>query len=137
MTTKLRSWSCAAALALLSPLALSAQVLIQVKDLESGEIIGSVRPGGSFTVYEGDEVRLIMSVAGRGGRTLYPQTEFWEGQPNAGCIRITRASVENANATVKAVCSGRSESISYEIVEDIGLDDGWMEGSITLRVSDE
>src|SRR5690242_4834224 len=64
VTKNLRSWSCAAALALLSPLALSAQVLIQVKDIESGEIIGSIRPGGSFTIYEGDEVRLIMSVGG-------------------------------------------------------------------------
>jgi hypothetical protein len=137
VTKNLRSWSCAAALALLSPLALSAQVLIQVKDVESGEIIGSIRPGGSFTIDEGDEVRLIMSVGGRGGRTLYPQTEFWESQPNRGCLRITRASVENANATLKAVCSGRSESIGYSIVEDIGLDDEWTEGSVTLRVSDE
>lgn len=137
MTTKLRSWSCAAALAVLSPLALSAQVQIQVKDLDTDEIIGTVQPGGSFTLSEGDRVRLIMTAQGR-GRTLYPETEYWEGQPNGGCVRITRASIENANATVEAVGSGgRSESIGYRIVEDIGLSGRWVEGSITLRIESE
>jgi hypothetical protein len=79
-------------------------------------------------------VRLIMTAQGR-GRTLYPQTEYWESQPGGGSVRITRASVENANATVEAVGAGRSESIGYRIVEDIGLSDRWTEGSITLRVS--
>lgn len=137
MKAKFLSWSCAAALAMLSPLALSAQVQIQVKDLDTDEIIGTVQPGGSFTLSEGDRVRLIMTAQGR-GRTLYPQTEYWEGQPNGGCVRITRASIENANATVEAVGSGgRSENIGYRIVEDIGLSNRWVEGSITLRIENE
>jgi len=120
---------------MLFPLALAAQsVQIQVKDLDTDEVIGTVQPGGSFTLSEGDRVRLIMTAQGR-GRTLYPQTEYWEGTPNGGCVRITRASIENANATVEAVGSrGRSESIGYRIVEDIGLSSRSLEGSITLRI---
>ena len=135
VTAKFWSWSCAAALAVLFPLTLSAQsVQIQVKDLDTDEVIGTVQPGGSFTLSEGDRVRLIMTAQGR-GRTLYPQTEYWEGQPNGGCVRITRASIENANATVEAVGSGgRSENIGYRILEDIGLSNRWVEGSITLRI---
>jgi hypothetical protein len=122
---------------LLFPLTLAAQsVQIQVKDLDTDEVIGTVQPGGSFTLSEGDRVRLIMTAQGR-GRTLYPQTEYWEGTPNGGCVRITRASIENANATVEAVGSrGRSESIGYRIVEDIGLSSRSVEGSITLRIAE-
>lgn len=137
VATKLRWWSCAAALTVLFPLALGAQVQIQVKDLDTDEIIGTVQPGGSFTLSEGDRVRLILTAPGR-GRTLYPQTEYWEGEPNGGCVRITRASVENANATVEAVGTrSRSERIGYRILEDIGLAERWLEGSITLRIEDE
>jgi hypothetical protein len=137
VTAKFRSWSCAAALTMLFPLTLAAQsVQVQVKDLDTDEIIGTVQPGGSFTLSEGDRVRLIMTVQGR-GRTLYPQTEYWEGTPNGGCVRITRASIENANATVEAVGSrSRSESIGYRIVEDVGLSSRALEGSITLRIAE-
>lgn len=133
-----RSLSFAAALAALFPLALSAQtVRIEVKDLDTDEILGTVQPGGSFTLSEGDRVRLIMTAQGR-GRTLYPQTEYWEGEPRGGCVRITRASVENANATVEVFGSGgRSERIGYRILEDVGLPDRSLEGSITLRIEDE
>jgi hypothetical protein len=121
----------------LFPLALGAQVQIQVKDLDTDEILGTVQPGGSFTLSEGDRVRLIMTAPGR-GRTLYPQTEYWEGEPNGGCVRITRASIENANATVEAVGTrSRAERIGYRIVEDVGLAERWLEGSITLNVEEE
>jgi hypothetical protein len=121
----------------LFPLALGAQVQIQVKDLDTDEIIGTVQPGGSFTLSEGDRVRLIMTAPGR-GRTLYPQTEYWEGEPNGGCVRITRASIENANATVEAVGTrSRSERVGYRILEDVGLAERWLEGSITLNVEEE
>ena len=54
-----RSLSFAAALAALFPLMLSAQtVRIEVKDLDTDKIIGTVEPGGSFTLSEGDRVRL-------------------------------------------------------------------------------
>jgi hypothetical protein len=127
-----RVWSFACALALLAPLAVAAQE-IQVKDVESGEIIDTVGPGGTITLSEGDEVRLIMSVQAK-GRTYYPQTEYWEGQPNGGAVKITRASVENANATIEAVAGGRSEAIGYRILEDVR---GRLEGSVTIRVEAE
>ncbi len=127
-----RALSVAAALALLAPLTVAAQT-IEVKDLDTDEIIESVGPGGTITLSKGDRVRLIMSVPAK-GRTYYPQTEYWEGTPNGGSVRITRASVENANATVEAVASGRSETIGYRILEDVR---GRLEGSVTIRVEND
>ena len=127
-----RALSFACALALLGPLTIAAQE-IQVKDLDTDEIIETVGPGGTITLAPGDRVRLIMSVHAK-GRTYYPQTEYWEGQKNGGAVRITRTSVENANATVEAVAGGRSESIGYRILEDVRAR---TEGSVTIRVEDE
>ncbi len=130
MRNRVLSFACG--LALLAPLTIVAQQ-IQVKDVESGEIIETVGPGGTITLSEGDEVRLIMSVEAK-GRTYYPQTEYWEGQPNGGAVKITRASVENANATIEAVAGGRSENIGYRILEEVR---GRLEGSVTIRVEAE
>lgn len=132
MRMKDRVLSFACALALLGPLTIAAQE-IQVKDLDTDEIIDTVGPGGTITLAEGDHVRLIMTVNAK-GRTYYPQTEYWEGQRNGGAVRITRASVENANATVEAVASGRSETIGYRILEDVRAR---TEGSVTIRVEDD
>jgi hypothetical protein len=132
MRIRYRALSFACALALLAPLTMVAQE-IQVKDLDTDEIIDTVGPGGTITLSKGDRVRLIMTVQAK-GRTYYPQTEYWEGQSNGGSVRITRASVENANATVEAVASGRSEAIGYRILEDVR---GRTEGSVTIRVESE
>lgn len=130
MRDRVLSFACA--LALLGPLTIVAQE-IQVKDLDTDEIIDTVGPGGTITLSEGDRVRLIMTVHAK-GRTYYPQTEYWEGQRNGGAVRITRASVENANATVEAVAGGRSEAIGYRILEDVRAR---IEGSVTIRVESE
>jgi hypothetical protein len=130
MRDRVLSFACA--LALLAPLTIAAQE-IQVKDLDTDEIIDTVGPGGTITLSQGDRVRLIMSVQAK-GRTYYPQTEYWEGQNNGGAVRITRASVENANATVEAVAAGRSEAIGYRILEDVRAR---IEGSVTIRVEAE
>lgn len=127
-----RALSFACALALLVPLTIAAQE-IQVKDLDTDEIIDTVGPGGTITLSHGDRVRLIMTVHAK-GRTYYPQTEYWEGQKNGGAVRITRTSVENANATVEAVAAGRSESIGYRILEDVRAR---TEGSVTIRVEND
>src|SRR4051794_39016239 len=116
MRMRYRALSFACVLASLAPLTLAAQQ-IQVKDLDTDEVIDTVGPGGTITLSQGDRVRLIMTVNAK-GRTYYPQTEYWEGQSNGGAVRITRASVENANATVEAVAAGRSEAIGYRILED-------------------
>ncbi|MES1241647.1 MAG: hypothetical protein ABUT39_08505 [Acidobacteriota bacterium] len=132
MRMRFRALSFACVLAALAPLTLAAQE-IQVKDLDTDEIIETVGPGGTITLSEGDHVRLIMTVQAK-GRTYYPQTEYWEGQKNGGAVRITRASVENANATVEAVSPGRSETIGYRILEDVRAR---TEGSVTIRVESE
>jgi len=69
-----------------------------------------------------------------GGRAYYPQTEFWESQPNGGAVRITRASVENANVTLKVGAAGRSEKIGFRILEEVR---GRTEGSVTIEVEEE
>lgn len=132
MKLTFRAMIIAGSLALLAPLAVAAQQ-IQVKDLESGDIIETVGPGETITLYPGDEVRLIMSVH-YNGRTYYPQTEYWEGVPSGGAVRITRASVENANATIKAGAAGHWEKIGYRILEDVG---GRTEGSVTIEVVED
>ena len=119
--------------ALLTPVVATAQ-LIEVKDLESGDIVETLEPGDSLTLEPGDEIRLIMSVEAR-GRTRYPQTEYWEGQPGGGCARITNANVENANVTIHAGGGNcRAEQIGFRILEDVP---GELEGYVTIRVEED
>ncbi len=117
-------------------------VEIQVKDLATDEIIATVRPGGTVTLQEGQKVRLIMTALHSGqGRPYYPETEFTEVlQPGRGRVRVTRTSVENANATVEIVNLNDSnrnwtETLRYRIVENISLAKREREGSVTIRVA--
>jgi hypothetical protein len=128
-----RALRCAVALSLLAPLALLAQE-IQIKDLESGTIIDTVEPGGTVILAEGAQIRLIMSVQAK-GRTYYPYTKYWKAQRSAGAVRITHASIENANVTLLAIGgAGSSERINYEITEDVR---GELEGFVTIRIQEE
>ena len=72
MKTTYRALGLIAMLLLLSPLAGFAQrtskslatyhdVQIVVKDLNTGQEIGVIQPGGTFTLNEGQKVRLIMT----------------------------------------------------------------------------
>lgn len=148
-TKKYRAFGLAALVLLLAPLGAFAQkaaqgtfstVEIQVKDLATDEIISTVRPGGTVTLQEGQKVRLIMSALHTGqGRAYYPETEFTELEPGRGRVRVTRTSVENANATVEIVNlpnSNRSwtETLRYKVVEEIAIPNGQREGSVTIRV---
>jgi hypothetical protein len=142
MRTTYKNLSLAAAMALMLPLAALAQsardVRIVVKDLSSDQEIGSILPGGSFTLQEGQRVRLIMTAQGR-GRTLYPQTEFSENEPGRGWVKVTRTNVENANATLEAVRPSntnrnRVETLRYRITEDLGLPNDVRQGTVTIRV---
>jgi hypothetical protein len=139
-------------LLLLSPLAGFAQargfnaqgpyqdVQIQVKDLDSDQIIATVRPGGTITLREGQRVRLIMTADHPGRRGLvYPETEFTEADPGRGWVRVTRTNVDNANATLRIVrptgnTRSRTETLSYRIVENIGMPDSLRQGTINVRV---
>ena len=139
-------------LLLLSPLAGFAQarsfnaqgpyqdVQIQVKDLDSDQIVATVRPGGTITLREGQRVRLIMTADHPGQKGLvYPETEFTEADPGRGWVRVTKTNVENANATLQIVRpSGtnrsRTETLSYRIVESIGMPDSLRQGTINVRV---
>jgi hypothetical protein len=139
-------------LLLLSPLAGFAQarsfnaqgpyqdVQIQVKDLDSDQIVATVRPGGTVTLREGQRVRLIMTADHPGQRGLaYPETEFTEADPGRGWVRVTRTNVDNANATLRIVrptgtTRSRTETLSYRIVENIGMPDSLRQGTINVRV---
>lgn len=142
MRTTYRTLSLAAMLALMLPLSALAQsardVRIVVKDLSSDQEIGSILPGGSFTLQEGQRVRLIMTAQGR-GRTLYPETEFTESEPGRGWVRVTRTNVENANATLETMRPSntnrnRVETLRYRITEDLGLPANVRQGTVTIRV---
>jgi hypothetical protein len=145
-----------AVLLLLSPLAIFAQVRnfdaqgaqgpyqdvqIQVKDLDSDQVIATVQPGGTITLREGQRVRLIMTAdhPGRGKGLVYPETEFTEDEPGRGWVRVTRTNEENANATLQAVRPSiasrrRTETLHYRITEDIGLPSSLRQGTVLVRV---
>ncbi|HVG07862.1 MAG TPA: hypothetical protein VNM67_09155 [Thermoanaerobaculia bacterium] len=149
-----RAWKLVAMLLLLSPLAAFAQVRnfnaqgqgpyqdlqIQVKDLDSDRVIATVQPGGTITLREGQRVRLIMTADHPGQKgIIYPETEFTEADPGRGWVRVTRTNVDNANATLRIVrpsgtIRSRTETLSYRIVENIGIRDSLRQGTINVRV---
>ena len=149
-----RAWGLFAVLLLLCPLAVFAQVnrlnaqgpyqdvQIQVKDLDTERILATVQPGGTLTLREGQRVRLIMTTnrPGLGGDIYYPETEFTENDPGRGWVRVTRTNVDNANATLRIVrpsgttTRNRTETLSYRIVENIGMPDSLRQGTINIRV---
>lgn len=152
MKTINRAWGLIALLVLLSPLAVSAQksaraqgpyhdVEIQVKDLGTGQVIDTVRPGGTITLTEGQRVRLIMTAIhpGQGKGPYYPETRFTETEAGRGWVRVTRTSEENSSATVEIVRPGssnrdRTETLRYQITENVGIPNNLRQGSITIRV---
>jgi len=152
MKTTNRVWGLVALLVLLSPLAAFAQksaraqgpfhdVHIMVKDLSTGQEIGSVRPGGSITLTEGQKVRLIMTAVhpGQGKGPYYPETVFTETEPGRGWVRVTRTSQENSSATVEIIRPGSNnrnttETLNYRITETAGIPNDLRQGSILIRV---
>lgn len=152
MKTTNRVWGLVALLVLLSPLGAFAQksaraqgpfheVRIVVKDLSTGEEIGSVRPGGSVTLTEGQKVRLILTAVhpGQGKGDYYPETVFTETEPGRGWVRVTRTSQENSSATVEIVRPGNNnrnmtEALNYRITENVGIPNDMRQGSILIRV---
>jgi hypothetical protein len=151
-TTTYRVWGLIALLVLLSPLAAFAQksaraqgpyhdVEIQVKDLNTDQVIGTIEPGGTFTLTEGQKVRLIMTAIhpGQGKGPYYPETQFTETEPGRGWVRVTRTSAENASATLEVVRPSsanrnRTETLRYQITENVGIPNNLRQGSITVRV---
>src|SRR5688500_12996081 len=149
MKTIHRALTLVAVLALLSPLAILAQsnrqgpyhdIEIQVKDLDSNQVIGTIQPGGSFALREGQRVRLIMTAIhpGRGRGPAYPETESTESEPGRGWVRVTRTNVENANATLdirrpSSLNRNRTETLHYRIVENIGIPESLRRGTITIH----
>jgi hypothetical protein len=151
-TTTYRVWGLIALLVLLSPLAVFAQksaraqgpyhdVEIQVKDLNSDQVIGTIQPGGTFTLTEGQKVRLIMTAIhpGQGKGPYYPETQFTETEPGRGWVRVTRTNTENANATLEVVRPdntnrNRTETLRYQITENVGIPNNLRQGTVTIRV---
>ncbi|HSK75384.1 MAG TPA: hypothetical protein VLQ45_02920 [Thermoanaerobaculia bacterium] len=146
-----------AVVALLCPLAGQAQggrdaytdVRIVVKDLSNNEEIGEINPGGSFDLPEGSKVRLIMRLyapgQGSNSRPIYPRTQFTEGTPGRGGVRITATNEVNANATLEvmrlrdnAPQRKRSELIRYQITDTEGRVPNRLEkGSFIINVGTE
>src|SRR5215213_5865076 len=147
-----RVWGLIALLVLLSPLAVFAQksaraqgpyhdVEIQVKDLSNDQVIGTIEPGGTFTLTEGQRVRLIMTAIrpGQGKGTYYPETQFSETEPGRGWVRVTRTSAENSSATLETVRPSnsnrnRTETLRYQITENVGIPNNLRQGTVTIRV---
>lgn len=154
MKTTYRVWGLIALLVLLSPLAAFAQkqknakaqgpyhnVEIQVKDLDSDQVIGTIQPGGTFTLTEGQRVRLIMAAIhpGQGKGAYYPETQFSETEPGRGWVRVTRTNTANSNATLEVVRPdntnrNRTETLRYQITENIGIPNNLRQGTVTIRV---
>lgn len=124
-------------------------VRIVVKDLSNNEEIGEVNPGGSFDLPEGSKVRLIMRLyapgQGASSRPIYPRTQFTEGTPGRGGVRITATNEVNANATLEvlqlrdnAPQRDRSELIRYQISDPEGrIPDRLERGSFLVNVATE
>lgn len=152
MKTTYRVWGLIALLVLVSPLAVSAQksaraqgpyhdVEIQVKDLSSDEVIGMIEPGGTFTLTEGQRVRLIMTAIrpGQGKGNYYPETQFSETEPGRGWVRVTSTNVGNANATLEtarpnSLDRSRTETLRYQITENVGIPNNLRQGTVHIRV---
>src|SRR5215204_245512 len=137
MKTTYRVWGLIALLVLVSPLAVFAQkqksakaqgpyhdVEIQVKDLSTDQVIGTIEPGGTFTLTEGQRVRLIMTAIrpGQGKGPYFPETQFSETEPGRGWVRVTRTSAENSSATLETArpsssSRNRTETLRYQITE--------------------
>lgn len=153
MKTTNRALGLVAIILLLSPLAIFGQAMsfnaqgpyqdvqIQVKDLDTDQVIATVRPGGTITLREGQRVRLIMTAdhPGQGKGLVYPETEFTEAEPGRGWVRVTKTNVENANATLETRRPGtasrsRTETLRYRIIENIGMPDSLRQGTVRVRV---
>jgi hypothetical protein len=150
--TTYRVWGLIALLVLVSPLAVFAQksaraqgpyhsVEIQVKDLDSNEVIGTIEPGGTFTLTEGQRVRLIMTAIhpGNGKGSYYPETQFTETEPGRGWVRVTRTNAENSSATLEVVRPSasnrdRTETLRYHITENVGIPNNLRQGTVNIRV---
>ncbi len=114
------------------------QVMIEVKDLASKEIIATVEPGGTLTLPSGSHVRLIMTAipAGAGRRTLYPATTF--SDTSNGGVTITRSNAENSTADLVLnrgkAAPGRTETIRYQI-QETWVPAGLRTGSFRIHIA--
>lgn len=152
MKTTYRAWGLVALLVLLCPLMVVAQksakaqgpyhdVEIQVKDLDTDQVIGTIQPGGSITLNEGQKVRLIMTALrpGQGKGPYYPETVFTENEPGRGWVRVARTSQENASVTLEIIRPSNAnrnpnETLSYRITESVGIPNDLRQGTVTIRV---
>jgi hypothetical protein len=152
MKTTYRAWGLVALLVLLCPLMVAAQrssnaqgpyhdVEIQVKDLSTDQVIGTIQPGGTFTLNEGQKVRLIMTAIhpGQGKGPYYPETEFTENEPGRGWVRVARTSKENASVTLEIIRPSNAnrnpnETLSYRITENVGIPNNLRQGTVNIRV---
>lgn len=99
------------------------ELQLVIKDVESGQDLGTIEPYGRVRISEGAKVRLIMTAFVPGNdKPIYPETVYSEAEKGRGGFRITKASRENANVTlqlvnIKEANGHRSERVSWEILD--------------------
>lgn len=99
------------------------ELRLVIKDVNSGEEIGTIEPEGRVRLREGAKVRLIMSAYVPGNdKPIYPETVYSEAQKGRGGVQITKSSRENANVTLQLTniperYGHRAERVSYEILD--------------------
>jgi hypothetical protein len=104
---------------------------IVIRDLDSGEDIGTVEPGDTVTIADTAHVRLIMLVVYTDGREIYPYTTY---SVEEGGARITRANPDNGAADLSlAEASGYAQAVHFAI-DDERVPEELCEGTFWVRV---
>jgi hypothetical protein len=109
-------------------------------DPNNQDRLGSVQPGGTYTLTVGETVRFRMSGTAQNGSQRFPATRFWISA-GGGRVSSPAANVEVGNITIRAQNTvhranprERTE-ISFEIVDrEIPVNDGLRRGSFYLDV---
>jgi hypothetical protein len=115
---------------------------ILVLDQETRQVLGSVAPGGTYTLEEGQQVRLRMEAELGGQRSArYPSTRFYD-EPRNNTISVLKTDAAVGNMLIqangdrnRARDGANTETIRWEVVEtDYSMPRDLRSGSITLRV---
>lgn len=113
------------------------ELRIAIQDMRTKEDLGYVQPGEVLSLEVGDRVRLRMVavVDGRWKAPRYPSTAFGV-LAGKDSIRVYDVNREQGSAVLEAVrASGdRDALVSYELLDQMNIRGGLVEGTITVRV---
>lgn len=115
---------------------------ILVLDHDTRQVLASVAPGGTYTLEEGQQVRLRMEAElGSQRSARYPSTRFFD-EPRNNTISVLKADTAVGNVLIqangdrnRARDGANVETIRWQVVEsDYQVPNDLKSGSITLRV---